>query len=89
MALNITPEMIANLPANLRARIERECAATDAETAAASLRTALRVLLAKMEDAEDVEVLRLASALPGLYSTALAARKASGDEVRRGRPIGS
>ena len=87
--MEITAEMIANLPANLRKRIEREVATTDAETAAASLRTALRVLLSKMEDASDAETLRLASALPGLYSTALAARKASGDEVRRGRPIGS
>ena len=87
--MEITAEMIANLPANLRKRIEREVAVTDAEAAAASLRTSLRVLLSKMEDASDAETLRLASALPGLYSTALAARKASGDEVRRGRPIGS
>lgn len=87
--MEITAEMIASLPANLRKRIEREVASTDAETAAASLRTALRVLLAKMESASDVETLRLASALPGLYSTALSARKASGDDVRRGRPIGS
>lgn len=87
--MEITAEMIANLPANLRKRIEREVAVTDAETAAASVRTALRVLLSKMEKASDAETLRLASALPGLYSTALAARKASGDEVRRGRPIGS
>ena len=87
--MEITAEMIANLPANLRKRIEREVATTDVETAAASLRTSLRVLLSKMEDASDVETLRLASALPGLYTTSLAARKASGDEVRRGRPIGS
>lgn len=87
--MEITAEMIANLPANLRARIEREVAATDAETAAASLRTSLRVLLSKMEDASDAETLRLASALPGLYSTALSARKASGETIRRGRPIGS
>jgi hypothetical protein len=87
--MNITAEMIANLPENLRKRIEREVSATDSEAAAAGLRTALRVLLSKMDDASDAETLRLASALPGLYTTALAARKASGEQVKRGRPIGS
>jgi hypothetical protein len=87
--MEITSEMLKNLPENLRKRIEREVAATDSQAAAAGLRTALRVLLSKMEDASDAETLRLASALPGLYSTALSARKASGEEIRRGRPIGS
>lgn len=87
--MNITSEMLNSLPENLRKRIEREVSSQDVAHAAASLRTALRTLLSEMEDTDNLGTLRLASGLPGLYSTALAARKSAGDRVTKGRPIGS